>query len=263
MTATENLGPHLLGRRPSAPDARDYPLALWLKTTTPLEDALKALLTTPGAARTTKTWCQLATPLILGGVPSPAPVPVPPAPSVAVTWADDEPVLDQGQTPHCVGFGGAQWGNTLPVDDKFTNAHGDAIYYECKVIDGEPLAEDGSDVRSLATALRNRKRLSTYAFAATVDEACAWVLQHGPVIIGSDWMDDMFTPDAQGFVYPTGGVAGGHCYLLLGYDGADTLTFLNSWSGDWGVNGRFKMRKAEFASLWAHQGEALAAVELP
>lgn len=183
--------------------------------------------------------------------------------TVAVTWADTEQTLDQGQTPHCIGFGGAQWGNTLPVDDRYADSDGHALYYECKVLDGEPKIEDGSDVRTLAKALQARGRLKTYAFAASIDEAVAWVLAQGPVIIGSDWTNDMFSPDANGFVKPTGGVAGGHCYLLDEYDPvAMVLGFRNSWSASWGIAGRFYMHQADAVTLFASQGEALAATEL-
>ncbi len=267
MSAANNLGAHLLGRRPSPTDERDWSLGSFLGSDTDLRDQGVTLLkqttvgyknhywTTPPAS---SFWGQGLSVLAQIGAPPP------PLPAASVVWADNEMTLDQGQTPHCVGYGCAQWGNTLPVDDKFTNPDGDALYYECKVIDGEPNAENGSDVRSGAKVLQGRGRLGSYAFAASVEEACQWVLQHGPVIIGSDWTNDMFTVDSQGFVYPTGGVAGGHAYVLLGYDPyGQVLTFLNSWGSGWAANGRFKMRQAEFVSLWSNQGEALAAVELP
>jgi hypothetical protein len=252
-----DIGSSLLGRRPSAPDDRDFPLELWLDGVAPLQAALAKLLTS-SAALATKNWARIATPLILGQSP------VPPAPAPAATsWADNEPVLDQGQTPHCVGFGGAQWGNTLPVDDKFSNADGDRIYYACKVVDGEPGAEDGSDVRSLAKVLQQEGRLSSYAFGS-VPTAVQWLLTKGPVIFGTDWTNDMFTPDADGLVHPTGGVAGGHCYVGYGYDPATgRILCLNSWGSSWGANGRFSVLETEFTQLFASNGEALAAVELP
>ena len=147
MSASENLGSHLLGRRPSDPDSRDYQLASFLSDD-PLDAALTTLMTSR-AAQATKAWAKIATARIhaLEPAPAPNPGPAPPQPSptppvapTAVVWGDTETVLDQGQTPHCVGFGSAQWGNTLPIDDHFTDADGNAIYYECKVIDGEPKA---------------------------------------------------------------------------------------------------------------------------
>jgi len=276
-SAVENLGPHLLGRRPSPPDPRDYQLAHFLAGD-PLDAALAALMSS-WEGKKTKAWANLITQRVKSlspvppdptptptptPTPDPTPTPITPTPAADVVWTDSDAVLDQGQTPHCVGFGWAGWGDTQPVDDHFTNADGDKIYYECKVIDGEPGQEDGSDVRSGAKAMQNRKRLSAYAFAKSIDEVRAFLAAHGPVVFGSDWTNDMFNPDANGYVKPTGGVAGGHCYACVGdlvSEGA--LLFQNSWGDSWGLSGRFKMTYADAAQLLANNGEACAAVELP
>jgi Papain family cysteine protease len=269
-----DIGPHLLGRLPSPPDARDYRLKDFLRAAAvsdaQLRDEAVAELHLTTVGYINKHWTTppagthwAAAEALLAQIGGAAPPPPPPAPVGAVTWADAEADLDQGQTGHCVGFGWAQWGNTLPIDDKFSNADGDAIYYECKVIDGEPQAEDGSNVRSGAQAMQNRKRLSAYAFAGTIDEAVAWVLAHGPIVMGTDWLDGMFTADAQGFVTPTGAVAGGHSYALIGYDpAAQVLEYLNSWGAAWGKGGHFFMHKTDAETLFASGGEACAAVEL-
>lgn len=268
MSATDSLGPHLLGRTPSPPDPRDYQLAHFL-TDDPLDAALAAVLGS-WEGHKTKAWAQIITARVKSLSPTPvdpAPIPDPPVPvpTPDVDWLDPAGALDQGQTGHCVGFGWAQWGNTLPIEDHFLDADGDAIYYECKNIDGEPGQENGSSVRSGAKAMQTRKRLSAYAFAQTLDEARAWVDSHGPVVFGTDWLDGMFNPDAQGFVHPTGAVAGGHCYACVGdvvSEGA--LLFQNSWGTNWGMpGGRFKMTYADATMLLGQQGEACAAVELP
>jgi hypothetical protein len=181
----------------------------------------------------------------------------------APAWVD--PIqLDQGQTGHCVGFGWAGWGDATPVQDTFQNADGDAIYYECKVIDGEPLAEDGSNVRSGAKAMQNRGRLTAYAFATNTAQIDEW-FNHGPVVFGSDWYHDMFTPDPAGTVHATGAIDGGHCYLGLDdlAPAEDAYLCQNSW-GDWGpLHGRFKISKADMAMLLASGGEACLAAESP
>lgn len=252
-----NVGPHLLGRRPSAPDHRDYPLRAFLAPTNSLDEALATLLKSH-AAQATKAWCVLATPLITGAPPPP---PLTPTPEPTL-WSDSERVLDQGDTGHCVGFAGAQWGNTLPIDDRFANESGDDIYYECKVIDGEPLGEEGTDVRSVAKALKARGRLSTYAFG-TVSDALAFLPQ-GPVIMGTDWTESMFSPNSDGVVIPSGDPVGGHCYVLVGYDPSnDRLRFRNSWGDRWGIGGDFFINRSHYERLFRRNGEALAAVELP
>lgn len=272
MSANDNLGPHLLGRYPSTPDDRDFKAEWFLGTDADLVKQAIAKLqqttvgfknkswSTPPAG---SNWGQALALLAQVAGSNPIPPPPPPNPSGDVSYTDAEQ-LDQGQTGHCVGFGWAQWGNTLPIDDKFTNADGDAIYYECKVIDGEPKAEDGSQVRSGAKAMQNRKRESVYAFASNLADIKTWLQTKGPVVVGTDWYNDMFNPDANGYVVPTGGVAGGHCFALVGdLESEQAFLFQNSWGKSWGLNGYFKMKYTDFQTLFNNQGEACVSVELP
>jgi len=178
-------------------------------------------------------------------------------------WEFPLAALDQGQTGHCVGFGSADWGINLPIEDTFTNADGDKIYYACKVVDGEPLQEDGSCVRSAAKVLQSMGRLQTYAFAATTKEITYWLLHNGPVLVGTNWTNDMFTPDVNNVIHATGASAGGHCYLLNGVPDCKHYHLQNSWSETWGINGGALISIKDFAKLLRSGGEAMAAVELP
>jgi hypothetical protein len=201
----------------------------------------------------------------VGGTPPPSSPPPTPVPSTSKVWTD-RVVLDQGQTGHCVGFGGSGFLASAPYQDQgINNDFGHALYYECKVNDGEPRAEDGSTVHSLAQVLVDRQRLTKYAWASTVAAMQLWVTSKGPVVMGTDWDNDMFDPDADGFVKTGGGVAGGHCYLMVGYHAdTDAFEFVNSWGTGWANKGRFFMRTAEFSKLWHRSGnEAMVALELP
>nr|WP_159104443.1 C1 family peptidase [Plantactinospora sp. BB1] len=172
--------------------------------------------------------------------------------------------LDQGQTGHCVGFGWAGWVDAMPVAGTYQNADGHALYYEAKVIDGEPGKENGSTVRSGALAVRERGRLAAFAFARTTAEIDEWIDNQGSIVVGTAWTADMFNPDENGFVKPTGAGAGGHCYLMLDrIESEDAYLFQNSWGTAWGWGGRFKMKRGDFDGLLQDQGEACCAVELP
>lgn len=260
------IGSHLLGRKAPKTDKRDYKLADYLEsgesiTGDDLDRALSTLLNVKGAAATTKAFAKAVTSHVRNLENSVGPQP---APVAAVLWDDSDAVLDQGDTPHCVGAGCAQFGNTEPINDHYTNADLHDIYYEAKVIDGEPKAEDGSSVHSGVKALKNRKRVGVYAWASSLADIKAWVLNKGPMIVGTDFYNDMFSPDADGYVKPTGGVAGGHCYLIIGWDDADNITFLNSWGSSWGKGGRFHMKASDFNVLVQSPGfEGAAVVELP
>src|SRR5207244_3762623 len=61
--------------------------------------------------------------------------PAPPQAVAAKTWDDPRPTLNQGHTNHCVGNGCAQWGNTSPVNDDYTEDDAAKIYFAAKVID--------------------------------------------------------------------------------------------------------------------------------
>lgn len=290
--AMENLGPHLLGKIRVEKDERDYPLSAIDGSTTELDAALASLQKSWTTSVTVKRWAKLATAAIEGTTPSPTPTPTPtpvptptpgpvptpapgptPAPSptpgpVNGVWQDAEPVLDQGQTGHCVGFGGSQWENLPPVDDHKANADGDSLYYDCKVEDGEPGQENGSSVHSLAKVLQTKGRLTAYAWATTTKEMIDWVTTKGPIVIGIDWTNDMFTPDANNYIAPTGGLAGGHCLNVDGYHpDEDAFDLLNSWGSSWAQNGHVKIKASDMQKLLdgldpKYPGEAMAAIEL-
>lgn len=104
--------------------------------------------------------------------------------------------------------------------------------------------------------------------AATGDGALC-MLQRGPVMVGTDWLDGMFNFGQCGAASVTGPVAGGHAYLLLGYDKSrDVAWFDTSW-GNVGVKdargrfGYFSLTRKEFNQLMANGGEAVRPSPLP
>lgn len=174
--------------------------------------------------------------------------------------------LDQGQTPHCVGFAATALLISGPITQPtlaLTNDYANALYYEVKRIDGEPGAEDGSSVRSAMKALVGRGLVSEYLFAHDLESTILNVLERGPVDVGSDWYNSMFNV-VDGFVRlnPSSGIAGGHSYILTGVN-LDERYFrlLNSWGPSWGFNGHAFISFADMERLIADQGEIALAVE--
>jgi hypothetical protein len=259
-SASELVGSQLLGRI-FRPDPRDWSLSRLLEIADPPDSLLEK--TVEQVLQDTQYFSDWRAYLVFWRwlkrhrEPSPAKEDGSPA------W-DLQIQLDQGQTNHCVGFGWAVWGDAAPIRDEYQNADAHGIYYECKVIDGQQGAENGSTVRSGALAMRTRGRLAAFAFAHSTDEINQWIDSKGPVVVGTTWTNDMFEPDANGYVKPTGGPAGGHCYLLLDrIDEEDAYLFQNSWGGSWGLGGRFKMKRADFDGLLSDYGEACCSLELP
>lgn len=257
-------GPHLLGRVYRA-DPRDWSLSHLLEIAAPPDSILQQTIEQVIAEETYFArwpaylvlwrWLKLHQP----SGPTPPPPPPPPPPEWALTVQ-----LDQGQTNHCVGFGWSGWADAAPVQDHYQNADAHALYYEAKIIDGQPHGENGSTVRSGALAMRNRGRLAAFAFATSTDDIDSWIDSKGTVVVGTSWTNDMFDPDGNGLVKPTGPIAGGHCYVMIDkVESEDAYLFQNSWGSNWGLNGRFKIKRSDFASLLSDYGEACCAVELP
>jgi len=185
-----------------------------------------------------------------------------PPPRPVKTWHSDR-VLNQLATPHCVGFSWAGWGISAPIEDPWTDVMGHSIYAACKVLDGEPGAQNGSTVRTGAKVLIARKRIGTYFFAQSVDEALDYVGRFGPVVFGTIWYAGMFKPSLLGKVIrPTGKVVGGHAWLALGVD-AKYVTIRNSWGTAWGKGGDARISIADLKSVFKAGGEAAAATEKP
>jgi hypothetical protein len=259
-SASETVGPHLLGRL-FRPDPRDWSIAQLLEIAEPPDSILQK--TVEQVLAETTYFSDWRSYLIFWRWLKKQREPAKPAGDTTPGWQLNIQ-LDQGQTGHCVGFGWSGWVDALPVEGHYQNADGHALYYECKVIDGEPNAENGSTVRSGALALRNRGRLAAFAFAKNTADIDAWINTNGPVVVGTTWTNDMFSPDAEGFVKPTGASAGGHCYVMLErVDEQDAYVFQNSWGSGWGLDGRFKIKRADFNGLLQDSGEACCAAELP
>lgn len=187
----------------------------------------------------------------------------------SVLWGHHAPVLDQGQLGSCTGNATAQLINTdaFAHSRKHYLAEADAvqIYELATRLDGipgntYPPTDGGSSGLGAAKAGKNLGYFTGYKHAFGFDHFAA-ALQLQPVIVGTSWYEDMFTPDKSGFVYPHGNVAGGHEYLALGIDYAkQTLTFLNSWGSGWADHGRFHMTFGTFRQLLADQGDVTAPV---
>jgi hypothetical protein len=178
------------------------------------------------------------------------------------SWHSDR-VLNQLKTLHCVGFSWAGWGISTPVEDPWTNCMGHSIYRECKVLDGEPGAENGSTVRSGAKVMKKRGRIATYFFARSVDEALDYVARFGPVVFGTVFTEGMCKPSFFGkIIRPTGKVVGGHAWLAIGVDGK-YVTIRNSWGTGWGKGGEARISIADLEDVYMQGGEACAAVERP
>jgi hypothetical protein len=174
-------------------------------------------------------------------------------------------ILDQLQTGMCVGFGWTDLAQSSPNPKVIVPGAGyvkgstpERIYDLAQQYDGSPLNPNtGASVESGAKATRDYNFIRTYRFAKTVHEIAVTVLSYGPVVMGTNWYNGMFTPDAHHRIRPTGTVAGGHCWVIRGYDRNSGLFRLrNSWGKSWGADGDAFISGPDLTKLLSEQGEA-------
>jgi hypothetical protein len=172
-------------------------------------------------------------------------------------------VLDQGAQPHCVGYAWRQWLTSgLAINRGGPDASG--IYHAAQRVDEWPgEGYDGTSVRAGAKVLAAQGYVSEYRWTLSATVLSTWLLsKRGPVVLGTAWTNDMFYPDRNGFVEPTGPAAGGHAYLCIGYsDTRGAFRCVNSWSRHWGQNGRFWILGEDVQRLFDDDGECCTAIE--
>lgn len=188
----------------------------------------------------------------------------------SVEWTFHGTVLDQGQVGSCTGNAAVDSLMTGPYFDHlgkvFTEADALSVYELATRIDtipgSYPPNDTGSSGLAAMKACQLKGWISGYQHAFGLDHALG-ALQLGPVITGITWYNDMFTPDANGFVSLTGSVAGGHEIAVVGYDSATAaVKCLNSWGAGWGLGGFFWLKASDWGSLLANNGDVTVPVML-
>jgi hypothetical protein len=204
----------------------------------------------------------------------------------SVEWARRVPIFDQGQLGSCTGNAGtgilgtdcaanpgttsvtispaaaaASHGHFAAGTHTLDEAFAVALYSLATDIDpypGEyPPTDTGSDGLSVAKALQALGLVTSYTHAFSID-ALNSALQAGPVMIGIEWLNSMFTPDSSGRipVDPNSGVAGGHELEVVGVDmTAGLYKLANSWGTGWGESGYCLLAAADMAYLLSQQGD--------
>lgn len=194
----------------------------------------------------------------------------PPTKLKMVDWDDTAPITNQGKVGACTGFTALDlMNNHLFIGNRkratgsttlLPNNKGLDFYHQATLRDGisgntYPGADEGSSGLGAAKGLKYEKYITGYTHGFSMTDFLA-ALQHQPVMVGTDWTANMFDPDRNGLIRPTGNVEGGHEYGAFGYDPATTLIkFRNHWTADWGVRGRFYMLANDFEQLLANQGD--------
>lgn len=171
------------------------------------------------------------------------------------------PQLDQGYSPHCVGY--AWYGLLASSPHRQKPIAPSGIYTLAQYFDEwEGQNYDGTSVRGAAKVLQITGHIEHYYWAHDIDAAITHLLENGPVVFGTNWYRDMNYPDNDGLISIGGSLLGGHAYLVYGVDvKKEIFKFQNSWGSDWGIDGTAKMSFETFETLLKKDGECCTAYE--
>lgn len=182
---------------------------------------------------------------------------------VSKSWPAAALRINQGQEGTCVGHAGENWLGAKPIMDKISHEHARFLYDECKKVDGLPSGTEGTTDHALARVLVAEGRIERYLWAQGPNDFQQWLSHVGPIMVGTNWYESMFTPAANGMISLSGVVVGGHEYLIRRLDVRNHRALLrNSWGADWGLKGEAWINLDDlFRLVFDEGGDALCAVE--
>jgi hypothetical protein len=180
-------------------------------------------------------------------------------------WNDNSWWGNQGNTPQCVGYAWAHWIADGPVIHSGVQppVNPTLIYQQAQLVDEWVGTNyDGTSVRGGVKYLQNSGKVSNYYWAFDVQTMVNTILNIGPVVVGTNWYNNMFYPNPNGVISIGGSLAGGHAYVI---NGVDTVTrqfrIKNSWGQSWGKQGHAFISFTDMTRLINENGEICLAVE--
>jgi hypothetical protein len=181
-------------------------------------------------------------------------------------WDDTIWWGDQGNTPQCVGYAWSHWLNDGPVyhSGPKPKLPPNIIYENAQKLDIWPGENyDGTSVRGGAKFLQNQKLIRNYYWGYNLRTLVDSVLNLGPVVVGTNWYYGMFFPNNSGLIRLSGGLAGGHAYVINGVATTSQMFRIkNSWGRSWGQGGHAYISFADMSRLISEDGEICLATEI-
>jgi hypothetical protein len=203
-----------------------------------------------------------------------------PFPTSGLTLVNTEhtrhiPPLNQGDVGACVGNAAISNLATDPLFQNLPTAPAKTytldengalhVYSDCEVLDGDgpyPPNDYGTYGLSAAKVLLSAGYIVGYQHTFTLNDALL-ALTVNPIMVGMNWYDNMFYPDADGRVHLTGALAGGHEVEAYKLDvDNQRVWFHNSWGADWGLTGDFYLTWADLGTLLNRQGDVTVLLPL-
>lgn len=163
--------------------------------------------------------------------------------------------FDQGATSSCVGQSAAlvkiveerrDLHRHVPIDPY-------ELWAGAKREDGtgDPDADRGTYIRAALEVMRQaapvvddgwqpRMRISSYWRVDSLEEAKAAIVATGPILVGASWYQSWFDPEPDGTLPEPDTEVGGHAFVIYGYDDRrQAFRAANSWSNLWADDGDF------------------------
>lgn len=201
------------------------------------------------------------------------------------------PIFDQGQLGSCEGNAtlgimatGPYWATLSTAQQQSGLAGGRYSWDEAGAVNlysditahdsfsgTYPPTDTGSDGLSAAKWLTAQGIIPGYQHTFSLNDALA-ALMDFPLLMGTEWLDDMFNPDSYGRIRISGAVDGGHAWILDEYipPGAkaistgDVLSTVSpyvggttSWGLSFGAQGRFFLPASGLGTLLANDGDVI------
>jgi hypothetical protein len=121
-----------------------------------------------------------------------------------------------------------------------------------------PPDDTGSSGLAVARAAKRQGLISRYSHAFSLHGLLSG-LQHGPVIVGTNWYESFDVPRGPSNELVIGGqVRGGHEYEILAFDmDRSVVRMCNSWGTGWGDHGYATMSLTTLEQLLAEHGDCV------
>lgn len=150
--------------------------------------------------------------------------------------------LDQAAEGACEAFGLAQELAAGPITVAgMSNSWAFSYYRRVQATDrsmGNNFPDGTTTLANMKTATAENL-ITGYRWAFGVDDVVDTLCSVGPVCIGIDWFNSMYSTTSDGLVRVSGQVVGGHFILCGGYDvhpfAGPCVLWINSWGNDYGV----------------------------
>jgi hypothetical protein len=119
----------------------------------------------------------------------------------------------------------------------------------------------GTSVLAGAKVIKSLGYIQEYRWAFSLEDLRLTIGYRGPAVLGLNWYEGMFDTDADGYIRPTGELAGGHA--ILAYANSERhkrISLWNSWGRGFGRDGMAYISYDDLDRLLHEQGEACVPV---